>query len=321
MAEKINEAKEPPLAQPELSETNGIIKDHQCGRLAPLNSTNLSGDSVVVSPSCVSLPVDISTLINLPQNLTSLYGRPFTINRRIEKDKKIVLYVLAADGNHQMEKAILVKLLQNNLKDKYNNKGFEIHVADLHTDNCQKSNRFDLENWLDGPLEAQSGHHLAANCLAEITSNKLIETNYLVAVTIILFPSCSGHSTDSYVIPLLFLNSTLGDPLLPLTIEYQDFSNAIAIADNCGKQLLEKWYTLDERSQPSCYRLKSLKIEKENIESIDEELNELLVKLIEVFPKELKDSYLTTIVEVCCAVLRALERFKHCSHFMFNSKK
>jgi hypothetical protein len=38
-------------------------------------------------------------------------------------------------------------------------------------ENYSKSNRFDLENWLDGPLEAQCGHHLAANCLAEITSN------------------------------------------------------------------------------------------------------------------------------------------------------
>lgn len=107
----------------------------------------------------------------------------------------------------------------------------------------------------------------------------------------------AGHSTDSYVIPLLFLNSSLGDPLLPLTIENQDFANTISAADNCGKLLLEKWYTLDEKSQPSCYRLKSIRVKKENISSTDEELNSLLSNLVEIFTNELRDSYLTTVVE------------------------
>jgi hypothetical protein len=124
----------------------------------------------------------------------------------------------------------------------------------------------------------------------------------------------AGHSTDSYVIPLLFLNSTLGDPLLPLTIENQDFSNAISSADNCGKQLLEKWYTLDEKSQPSCYRLNSIKVEKETIASIDDELSSLLLSLVEVFSKELRDSYLTTVVEqeVNNTVLMSQELSKRC---------
>jgi hypothetical protein len=124
----------------------------------------------------------------------------------------------------------------------------------------------------------------------------------------------AGHSTDSYVIPLLFLNSSLGDPLLPLTIENQDFANAISAADNCGKQLLEKWYTLDEKSQPSCYRLKSIKVEKESVSSIDEELNSLLSSLIDIFTKELRDSYLTTVVEqeVNNTVLMSQELSKRC---------
>jgi hypothetical protein len=124
----------------------------------------------------------------------------------------------------------------------------------------------------------------------------------------------SGHSLDSYVIPLLFLNSSLGDPLLPLTIENQDFANAISAADNCGKLLLEKWYTLDEKSQPSCYRLKSIKVEKESVSSIDDELNSLLISLVEIFSKELRDSYLTTIVEqeVNNTVLMSQELLKRC---------
>lgn len=178
MADKTQETKEPPLAQPE-ADTNGIIKSiDSCSHMVPLNSTNASGDSISASPLCISAPVDISTLLNLPQTLTSLYGRP-TVSRRIEKDKKIVLYVLAADDSYQIEKSILQKL-QNCFQDKYSCKGFEIHVADLHVaESCSKSNSFDLENWLDGPLEAQCGHHLAANCLAEITS-KLSEIDYFL---------------------------------------------------------------------------------------------------------------------------------------------
>ncbi|CAO1400178.1 unnamed protein product [Diamesa hyperborea] len=294
VADKTAEShREPPLAQPESNlDTNGTIKTNDTlGRPGPLNSTHLSENSVSESPLTICPPCDISTLLNLPQNLTPLYGRPVA-TRRIEKDKKIVLYVLSADDGFQVEKTILVKL-QKYLQEKYNSKGFEIHVSDLHVpENYSKTNSFDLENWMEGPLDAQCGHHLAANCLAEITR----------------------HSSDSYVIPLLFLNTTLGDPLLPLTIENQDFINAIQAADNCGKLLLEKWYILDEKSQPSCYRLKSIKVEQENVEKINEDLNSLLLTLVEIFSQELRDSYLTTVVEqeINHTVLISQELSKRC---------
>lgn len=138
-----------------------------------MNSANQSGDSVSASPLCTSAPIDISTLLNLPQNLASLYGRP-AVNRRIEKDKKIVFYVLAADDSFQNKKEILQQL-QINLQKNYQSKGFEIHVSDIHvSESYSKTNTFDLSNWLDGPIEAQCGHHLAANCLAEIMSKLII---------------------------------------------------------------------------------------------------------------------------------------------------
>lgn len=96
----------------------------------------------------------------------------------------------------------------------------------------------DVKSWLDGPLEAQGGHELAANVLAEI----------------------SRHSQNAYLIPILYLGENLGSPLIPLTIESQDFCSALNTAEAegiNGKELLEKWYTLDNRAQPSCYRLKS----------------------------------------------------------------
>jgi hypothetical protein len=165
----------PPLALPEADATdiNGIIKANDvCG--GRLNSTNQSGDSVSPSPLCISAPVDISSLLNLPQNLASLYGRP-NVSRRIEKDKKIVLYVLAADDSFQTEKGILQRI-QSSLLESYRCKGFEIHVSDIHVpESYSKSNTYDLNNWLEGPLEAQCGHHLAANCLAEITSKLIFD--------------------------------------------------------------------------------------------------------------------------------------------------
>jgi hypothetical protein len=71
---------------------------------------------------------------------------------------------------------------------------------------------------------------------------------------------------------------------------------------------------LDEKSQPSCYRLKSIKVEKESIAAIDEELNSLMLCLVEIFSKELRDSYLTTVVEqeINNTVLMSQELAKRC---------
>ncbi|CAG2067817.1 unnamed protein product, partial [Timema podura] len=60
----------------------------------------------------------------------------------------------------------------------------------------------------------------------------------------------------AYVIPVLFLSNSLGTPLLPNTIENQDFEMAVKTADN--KELLQKWYKLDSHAQPPCYRLQPI---------------------------------------------------------------
>ncbi len=186
----------------------------------------------------------------------------------MEKNKKVVLYMLSADDSYQKEKSIIFNL-QNYLKDKYCSRGFEVHITDLHIPENHRET-----GWLEGPLEGQCGHHLAANCIAEI----------------------KRHTSDAYVIPLLFLSTSLGDPLLPLTIECQDFAGTMQAADNCGKLLLEKWYSLDEKSQPVCYRLKS-STAKEEVEKNVEELATLIKVLIDAFTVEQRDKYLTTVVE------------------------
>jgi hypothetical protein len=66
----------------------------------------------------------------------------------------------------------------------------------------------------------------------------------------------AGQIEVAYVIPVLFLNKSLGTPLLPKTIELQDFETALKNADN--KELLQKWYQLDGHAQPPCYRLQPI---------------------------------------------------------------
>jgi hypothetical protein len=66
----------------------------------------------------------------------------------------------------------------------------------------------------------------------------------------------AGQMEVAYVIPVLFLSNSLGTPLLPKTIENQDFEMALSNADN--KELLQKWYQLDGHAQPPCYRLQPI---------------------------------------------------------------
>lgn len=111
-------------------------------------------------------------------------------------------------------------------------------LSNLH--GTTPGNLYDESKWLDGPLEAQGGEHaLSANCIAEITR----------------------QSGQAYLVPVLNLGDSLGQPLIPLTIESQDFEAALVTADESGKgdgkQLLEKWFALDSKAQPPCYRLKA----------------------------------------------------------------
>lgn len=293
---KSNDAKEAPLAAPEVtsdgsgtgpvsnnsttSACHPVLAGTEAGRaqqkaLQNVQSITLS-DSTSNSPMAASPPCDIPAVHqNLPHNLTPLYGKP-TTNRRTDKYKKIVLYILAADDGYQSEKTVLRDVYKG-LNRKCQSRGFELHVSDLHVMQV-KGSGFDVNKWFSGPLEAQGGHDLAANCLAEI----------------------ARQSCDSYLIPILFLSATLGDPLLPLTIESQDFATALqTVTEKSAEErtVLERWYTLDDKSQPACYRLNAKNNLNLSSEESEKELSTLLKILIEIFSKELRDSYLTTVVE------------------------
>lgn len=105
----------------------------------------------------------------------------------------------------------------------------------------------------------------------------------------------SGHQEESYILPLLFMNNTLGDLLLPLSIHHDDFANCMQEADNCGKLVLEKWYHCDDKSKPICYRIKTDKLDQST--TITEELISLKKTFVDTMSDEMRQKYLKTTLE------------------------
>ncbi|KAK7866181.1 hypothetical protein R5R35_001398 [Gryllus longicercus] len=218
--------------------------------------------------SDVQLPVEIQ---HLPENCQNLIlGRTAAVRPTI-KTRKIVIYVCAADSQDCcVEKGVLHNVVYPELRSHCRNQGYELHIVDLH--------------WKTG-LEKQQDHEFPELCLGELTRQMQV----------------------AYIIPVLFLNNSLGTPLLPNTIETQDFEMALKKADN--KELLQKWYHLDSHAQPPCYRLQPTGIHipglRENSTEEKEralaewraEIERTLAVMVNVFPQELRDTYLTTVVE------------------------
>ncbi|XP_069676393.1 NACHT and WD repeat domain-containing protein 2 isoform X2 [Periplaneta americana] len=214
------------------------------------------------------LPQEVQQLSENLQNL--LMGR-IAATRTTSKTRKIVIYVCAADSQDCcIEKGALHNTVYPDLRGYCRSRGYELHIVDLH--------------WKTG-LEKQQDHEFPELCLGEL----------------------SRQMEVAYVIPVLFLSNSLGTPLLPKTIENQDFEMALSNADN--KELLQKWYQLDSHAQPPCYRLQPIASHipgfKENSPEEKEralsewrsEIERTLAVMVNVFPQELRDTYLTTVVE------------------------
>ncbi|XP_055680807.1 uncharacterized protein LOC129788618 [Lutzomyia longipalpis] len=277
--------KEAPLADPE--PISDISVNAQNASSPPTNGQDATkvqqkvegnlgtdGEPMSASPHTTTAPCPLPTVIKtLPTSLQPLYGKIST-TRRTEKDKKIVLYVLAPDQGADYSLCPLHKIYDL-LRQKCESRGFELQISNLHgTDQYPESTFFADAFFEEGPLEARCGHSLAANCLAEI----------------------ARQSNNSYLIPVLYLGTELGIQLLPLTIESQDFRSVLRTIDAESPEnraLIEKWYKEDVTAQPSCYRLESLPEEPARAK----EWSALLQVMIAIFTKELRDSYLASVVE------------------------
>ncbi|XP_046670625.1 NACHT domain- and WD repeat-containing protein 1 [Homalodisca vitripennis] len=242
----------------------------------------------VLSPKEVdksSLPPLVRRLSDNSQHL--LLGATATAKTTL-RSRKIVIYICAADSQDCcVEKGVLHNKIYPSLREKAAERGYELHIVDLH--------------WKTG-LEKQQDHEFPELCLEEL----------------------ARQSDTGYVVPVLFLSNSLGTPLLPKTIETQDFEMALSQADN--KELLTKWYQLDSHAQPPCYRLQPIAShipgfkeqcveEKEKALAVwSSEIERILSVMLAAFPQELRDTYLTTVVEqeVHNTVLMSGEMARRC---------
>ncbi|KAM7353853.1 uncharacterized protein ACRADG_005773 isoform 2-T5 [Cochliomyia hominivorax] len=292
-----------PLADPEnvpdinnesaVSRKGNDLSNSQNSEIPALTKKKeLSATNAVVN----STQTDVSDSKNTSTTyLSIIQGKPVQ-GRKIERNKKIVIYILADNSIEYKKHKRVVYSLYKQLAKKCQSKGFEMFISDVHnTEAGNRVNNFtrlmEASRWTHSPLEAQGGHEEAANCLSEITR----------------------HSSSAYVIPILFLGSSLGIPMLPLTIESQDFTQVLTAANEDEKVLLEKWYIIDNCYQPMCHRLNT-ELCKNYSAAQDDELNLLLSVLLRLFSDDLKDSYMSTVVEqeVNNTVLMSQELAKRC---------
>ncbi|XP_023296388.2 uncharacterized protein LOC111679120 [Lucilia cuprina] len=277
---------------------NDLIDSRNGEKLSSANKKESSESATVTAPNTEpnTAQADVSDSKNTSTTyLSILQGKPLP-GRKIERNKKIVIYILADNSPEYKKHKRVVYSLHKQLAKKCQSKGFEMFISDVH--NVDAGNRvsnysrlMEASRWTHSPLEAQGGHEEAANCLSEITR----------------------HTSSAYVIPILFLGSSLGIPMLPLTIESQDFTQVLTAANEDEKVLLEKWYIIDNCYQPMCHRLNT-ELCKNYSAAQDDELNLLLGVLLRLFSDDLKDSYMSTVVEqeVNNTVLMSQELAKRC---------
>ncbi|KAH8412249.1 hypothetical protein KR009_000806 [Drosophila setifemur] len=286
-----------------LPEANGNQALTQAQQPPSIQGKGPEKDSTTTTPQAAQAPSDVANANPGSANLSVLQGKP-PPSRKIERDKKIVVYILADNSIEYKKHKRVVHSLYKHFKSKCQSRGFDFIISDVHDSepldatepgngNPRKnfSRLQEVKRWTQTPLEAQGGHEEAANCLCEITR----------------------HSAGAYIVPVLFLGATLGTPMLPLTIESQDFTSVLGSASETERLLLEKWYTIDNSYQPMCHRLHAQQVDP-YANQANGELNELLGVLLRLFSDDVKDSYLTTVVEqeINNTVLMSQELAKRC---------
>ncbi|XP_045540399.1 NACHT and WD repeat domain-containing protein 2 [Papilio machaon] len=271
-------AADPPLEllepAPSLREKKPSVKVPRPVGSSVSDSISLSSPVACASPreEVVGPPVPASVAA-LPEELRCyLLGK--TPPTRTRRRRAMLIYVCAADSQDCCaEKGILQCAVAAKLRVRARRRGWRVHVSDLH--------------WRS-PLEQQRDHRFPVLCIAELTR----------------------QSELGAVVPVLFLNSGLGTPLLPHTLECADFKAALEAAEDENDQaLLNKWYSLDVVCTPPCYRLARGAPARWR-----REMARTLSVLVRTLPQEACDAYLTTVVEqeVQHSVLMSGEAARRC---------
>ncbi|XP_066263113.1 NACHT and WD repeat domain-containing protein 2 [Euwallacea similis] len=288
-------AGQPPTLQQSTSsgiKPPGDLKNPNLSKLMKGTSDSMSISSPLSPKGFEKLTEDVPKEVSsLNENLQHLIMGRIAHAKASLRSRKIVIYVCAADSQDcVVEKGSLHNAVYPTLRQHCRSKGYELHIVDLHWKTL---------------LEKQQDHEFPELCIGELTRQMEV----------------------AYVIPVLFLNNSLGTQLLPITIESTDFKMALESSENQTAQgLLKKWYTLDSDAQPPCYRLRpischipgfnksSLKDREKAFQEWADEIDKMLAVLINVFSVELRDTYLTTVVEqeVHNTVFMSQEMAKRC---------
>ncbi|OWR54634.1 hypothetical protein KGM_216177 [Danaus plexippus plexippus] len=221
------------------------------------DSISLSSPVACASPreDVVGPPIPANVAALPEEQRSYLLGR--IPSQRTRRRKAMIIYVCAADSQDCCtEKGALHCAVAARLRVRARRRGWRVHVADLH--------------WRS-PLEQQRDHRFPVLCIAEL----------------------ARQSELGAVVPVLFLNTSLGTPLLPHTLECADFKAALETAeDENDKALLNKWYTLDNSTTPPCYRLARGAPARWR-----RDMARALSVLVRTLPQEACDAYLTTVLE------------------------
>ncbi|XP_013137853.1 PREDICTED: uncharacterized protein LOC106102814 [Papilio polytes] len=217
IAQEPEPAAEPPLEllepAPSLREKKPSVKVPR--PVASSVSVNAGTDSISLSSpvACASPREEVvgppvpASVAALPEELRCyLLGKAPPIRNR--RRRAMLIYVCAADSQDCCaEKGILQCAVAAKLRVRARRRGWRVHVSDLH--------------WRS-PLEQQRDHRFPVLCIVELTR----------------------QSELGAVVPVLFLNSGLGTPLLPHTLECADFKAALEAAEDENDQaLLNKCYS------------------------------------------------------------------------------
>lgn len=111
-----------------------------------------------------------------------------------------------------------------------------------------------------------------------------------------------GQSETSYIVPVIILNNSLGVPLLPKTIDCEDFESTLEKTDK--KETLNKWYKLDDDAEPPCYTLQSI---EQHIPNFDVKYD--IFYKFPLFHKHLP-LFLQCMIRTCCRGMMTQKRKK-----------
>ncbi|XP_060807399.1 uncharacterized protein LOC106135765 [Amyelois transitella] len=300
-------ADQQPPSDSRLLEPTPSIRDKKPQLKGPRPIGSSVSDSISLSSpvACASPREDVEGT-PMPANVAALpdehksYLLGKLPTQRARRRRAMLIYVCAADSQDCCaEKGALQCGAAARLRVRARKRGWRIHVADLH--------------WRS-PLEQQRDHRFPVLCVAELAPESKwrspLEQQRDHRFPVLCVAELARQTELGAVVPVLFLNSGLGTPLLPHTLECADFKAALEAAeDDSDKALLNKWYSLDSTTTPPCYRLVRGAPARWR-----REMAKALNVLVRTLPQEACDAYLTTVVEqeVQHTVLMSIEAARRC---------